>query len=114
MRSSTNSIKALAQRFVSLPPLMRMKLTKKLLELYSSDQTAREDEQPTDGRSPAQRKSFLEQFWDEVEEAHGDHLHKVNPFREERRSKLRIKAETEEQDGYLTWRINQSNMLPLF
>lgn len=76
MSSLTNPIKALAQRFVSLPPLLRMKLTKKLLELYSSDQAA--------------GKSFLEQFWDEVEEAHGDHLHMANPFREESRSKLRI------------------------
>ena len=102
MRSLTNPVKALAQRFVSLPPLMRMKLTKKLLELYSSDQ--------------ATGKNFLEQFWDEVEEAHGDHLHTVNPFREEKEAKLRIKAagETDERDGYLTWHNYQSNLLPLF
>ena len=103
MSSSTNPIKALAQRFVSLPPPMRMKLTKKLLELYSSEQAAG-------------RKNFLEQFWDEVEEAHGDHSHAANPFRAEKESKSRVTAaaENDEQDGCLTWHSYQSNLLPLF
>jgi len=65
MSSSRNPIKALANRFVSLPPLIRMKVTKTLLEAYSS--------------GPSE-KSFLERFWDEVEKAHGDHTEAVNPF----------------------------------
>ena len=96
MSNSMNPIKALAQRFVSLPPLLRMKLTKKLLELYGSNESS--------------EKSFLEQFWDEVEDAHGDHLRTVNPFREESRSKkarlLKTSTESDEQGGYFTGHIN--------
>jgi hypothetical protein len=103
MSSSANPIKALARRFVSLPPPMRMKLTKKLLELYGSDRA--------EGG-----KNFLEQFWDVVEEAHGDRPRAANPFRAEKGSKSRLKAaaETDEQDGCLTWHSYQSNLLPLF
>ena len=60
-----NPIKALANRFVSLPPLVRMRVTKTLLEIYTSGSS---------------EKSFLEVFWDEVEKAHGDHSNGVNPF----------------------------------
>jgi hypothetical protein len=69
MGSSRNPIKALANRFVSLPPLIRMKITKTLLEVYTSEQS---------------EKSFLERFWDEVEKAHGDRSDAVNPFTKEK------------------------------
>ena len=67
MSSSINPIKALANRFVSLPPLVRMNVTRTLLEIYTSG---------------ASGKSFLEQFWDEVEKAHGYSGDAVNPFTE--------------------------------
>ena len=116
MSSSRNAIKVLAQRFVSLQPLVRMRVTKKLLELYSSDEASREIEQSVDSCCRTDRKSFIEQFWDEVEEAHGDHLHEVNPFTEERRPQaLKVKdaAETVEREGYLPWSMQQSNLIAL-
>ena len=115
INSSTNPIKALAHRFVSLPPLVRMKVTKKLLELYSSDQAAREAGQSNDSSHPVSGKSFLEQFWDEVEDAHGDNLQAVNPFTEERKSRQPgVKAvDADEQGGYLPWRIPSINLFAL-
>jgi hypothetical protein len=117
MSSSTNPIKALARRFVSLPPPVRMSLSKRLLELYSSEQASREAEKSGDSYSRMLRKSFLEQFWDEVEQAHGDQPGAVNPFTEERRlraQKAGKKAEANERGGYLAWRMEQSNLLALF
>jgi hypothetical protein len=117
MNSSMNPIKVLAHRFVSLQPLVRMKLTKKLLELYSSEQASREIEQPAASCCQTPRKSFLEQFWDEVEEAHGDHLNAANPFTAERRSNaLRVKDafKTNEQDGYLPWRVRPTDLFASF
>ena len=112
--NSTNPIKALAQRFVSLPPLVRMQVTKKLLELYSSDQAAREVGQSNDSSRPVPGKSFLEQFWDEVENAHGDRPRAVNPFTQERKSRApEVKAVDDEQDGYLPWRIPPINLFAL-
>jgi hypothetical protein len=111
-----NPIKALAHRFVSLPPLVRMKVTKKLLELYSSDQAAREAGQANGLSRPLTGKSFLEQFWDEVENAHGDRPGAVNPFTAERKSKqLGVKAvdAPDEQDGYLPGRIPPINLFAL-
>ena len=116
MSSSQNAIKVLAQRFVSLPPLVRMTVTKKLLELYSSDEASRKIEQSGDSCCRAPGKSFIEQFWDEVEEAHGDHLHEVNPFTEEMRPqalKVRDASETVEREGYLPWSRQQSNLIAL-
>jgi hypothetical protein len=116
MNSSINPIKALAHRFVSLQPLVRMKLTKKLLELYGSGEVARETEQTAASGNQALRKSFLEQFWDEVEEAHGDHANAVNPFTEERRSKtLKVKdaVKTNGQDGFLSWRVPPFDLFAL-
>jgi hypothetical protein len=116
MNITMNPIKALAQRYASLPPLVRMKVTKRLLELYSSEQASREVEQSNDSCSRTLRKSFIEQFWDEVEQAHGDRTHAVNPFTEERRAKaLRVKSmgEVEEQGGYLPWRTLPSDLFAL-
>ncbi len=117
MNSSMNQIKALGRRFVSLPPLVRMTVTKKLLELYSQDQGSRETVQSGDSHPQTLRKSFLEQFWDEVEQAHGDQPHAINPFAEERRAKaagIKTDAEMDEQAGYLPWQTQQSNLLALF
>ncbi|MDT4896944.1 MAG: hypothetical protein QOH25_2021 [Acidobacteriota bacterium] len=111
-----NPIKVLAYRFVSLPPLVRMEVTKKLLELYSSDQAARGVEQSNDSRRPVTGKSFLEQFWDEVENAHGDHRDAVNPFTQERKSREpEVKAvdDAGEQEGYFPWRIPPTNLFAL-
>ncbi len=117
MNNSMNQIKALGRRFVSLPPLVRMTVTKKLLELYSQDQGSRETMQSGDSHPQTLRKSFLEQFWDEVEQAHGDQPHAINPFAEERRLKARgVKAvtETDEQAGCFPWQMEQSSLLALF
>jgi hypothetical protein len=114
--NSPNPIKALAHRFVSLPPLVRMKVTKKLLELYSSDQAAREAAQSNDSSRPVTGKSFLEQFWDEVENAHGDRPRAVNPFTAERKSRqpgAKAVDAPDEQDGYLPWRIPPTNLFAL-
>jgi hypothetical protein len=116
MSSSINPIKALAHRFVSLPPLARMSLSKRLLELYSSEQASREVRKSGGSCSQTIRKSFLEQFWDAVEEAHGDHPGAVNPFTEERRSrtpKVKNTGEADERGGYLPWRLEQSSLIAL-
>ena len=111
-----NQIRALAHRFVSLPPVVRMQLSKRLLELYGSEQAAREAERRDDSCGPLLRKSFLEQFWDEVEEAHGDHRGAINPFTEERRSiarKPKGAARGDERGGCLPCRPEQSKLLAL-
>jgi hypothetical protein len=82
-----------------------MQLTEKLLELYSADRSTVET-----------RANFLEEFWDEVEEAHADDAHAVNPFREERRARAQqIKAapEADKQGVYLPLIIHHSKLLPL-
>jgi|ERR1044071_108038 hypothetical protein len=116
MNSSINPIKALAHRFVSLPPLVRMQVSKRLLELHSSEQASVEVEPSINMNSRTVKKSFLEQFWDVVEQAHGDHPDAVNPFTEERRlktPKVKKTGEVEEQGGYLPWRMRPSNLLAL-
>ena len=116
MSNTTNQIKALVQRFVSLQPVVRMKVTKKLLEVYSSEQASRAAKPSGESVSPLLRKSFLEQFWDEVENAHGDHPSAINPFTEERRSKAREVggvSSTKEQGGYLPWHIRSSDLFAL-
>lgn len=62
MNQMNDPVKRLVRRFVSLPPHARLKIAGSLLR--------RDD----GGRS------FLEEFWDEVEAAHGDGLYHVNPF----------------------------------
>jgi hypothetical protein len=113
--STTNAIKALVQRFVSLQPAVRLKVTKKLLELSSPEQLARATEASPDSGSPVVTKSFLEQFWDEVEKAHGDDQHAVNPFSPQRSAGARSSVvealpETDLQEGYLHWRILPSDL----
>ena len=116
MNSSMNPIKALVRRFVSLPPEVRMKLSKRLLELYSSEQATREVEKASVSMSRMLRKSFLEEFWDEVEQAHGDQQGAVNPFTEERRLKARKGVGTtkaDERGGYLPWHLEPSSLIAL-
>jgi hypothetical protein len=99
MVSSMNPIKALVQRFVSLPLPARMRVTKRLLELYGSEQAS------------------LEEFWDAVEEGYGDGAREVNPFRQEREARARQQAEAAptpgEQGVYLPLIIHHSKLLPL-
>jgi hypothetical protein len=116
MNNTTNQIKSLVQRFVSLEPAARMKVTKKLLEFHNSEQASKEAQPSGAAVSPLLRKSFLEQFWDEVEHAHGDHLSTLNPFTEERRSKARQVGGApvaKEQGGYLPWQIRSSDLFAL-
>lgn len=77
MINSNNSIKTIVRRFVSLPPHTRVAIAMNLLRL--NDETDAPASQSSDG-SGARRKSFLEQFWDEVEAAHADGLYTTNPF----------------------------------
>jgi hypothetical protein len=114
MKSSTNPIKVLVQRFVTLPPLARMKVTKTLLELYSSEQAAREVKA---SNATVLRKSFLEQFWDEVEKAHNDRPLGLNPFNKAGGAGARrVKAapEIDGWDGFLPWAMERPNLLALF
>jgi hypothetical protein len=93
-----------------------MKVTKKLLELYSSEQTARAIEQSNDSRRPVTGKSFLEQFWEEVENAHGDRPHAVNPFTAERKFRgtgVRAAGDADELDGFFHWRRRPTNLFAL-
>jgi hypothetical protein len=117
MSSSTNPIKALVLRFVSLQPAVRVTVTKKLLELYGSEQAAREAKASPDACSPLIKKSFLEQFWEEVEKAHGDNPHAVNPFTEQRRAKGRNAVDDAPQigvqDGYLHWPTGAPDLFAL-
>ena len=116
MSNMTNQIKNLVQRFVSLEPAVRMKVTKKLLEFYNSEQASREAKPSGESVSPLLRKSFLEQFWDEVENGHGRHPNTLNPFTEERRSKAREVGgapSAQEQGGYLPWRRHSSDLFAL-
>jgi hypothetical protein len=77
-------IKTLASRFVSLPYCLRMEVTKRLLiwrdENQKSERAARHNQALNGQRS----KSFMEQFWDEVEKTHNDGLYPRNPFAEEK------------------------------
>ena len=66
MNQLNDPVRRLVRRFVSLPPHVRLRIAGNLL---------RRD----DGRPP-RGKSLLEEFWDEVEAAHGDGLYPVNPF----------------------------------
>ncbi len=77
--------------------------------MSSSDQDSRKPG-ASDGSSPGMlKKSLLEHFWDEVEEAHGDNLQTVNPFTEER--SLRV-LEVEAVDVTALSRIPRCNIDP--
>ena len=65
MNQLNDPVKRLVRRFVSLPPDARVRIAGNLLRRH-------------DG--PQRGKSFLEEFWNEVEAAHGDGLYPVNPF----------------------------------
>ena len=69
MNQLNDPVERLVRRFVSLPPHARLKIAGSLLRFR--------DEQERTARAT---KGFLEQFWDEVEAAHGDGLYPVNPF----------------------------------
>jgi hypothetical protein len=69
MNQLNDPVKRLVRRFVSLPPNARLKVAGSLLRWR--------DEQERTARAA---QGFLEQFWDEVEAAHGDGLYPVNPF----------------------------------
>ena len=117
MSNMTNQIKNLVQRFVSLEPALRIAVTKKLLELYGSDMAAGEAQTSLDAESPLVKKSFLEQFWEEVEKAHNDRPGAVNPFTPEPRAQgyrgVGGLAETGLQDGYLHWRTGARDLFAL-
>jgi hypothetical protein len=113
MRSSMNPIKVLVQRFVSLPPAVRMTVTKRLLELYSAEQAARGSEASHEASGPAARKSFLEQFWDEVEEAHGDDQNMTNPFKNEGGARGLGIEDAPELRGFFPWPKQTSNLIAL-
>lgn len=61
-------IKTLVSRYASLPYILRMEIAKRLL-LRDADQSAH-----------GETKSFIEEFWDEVESSHNDGLYPRNPF----------------------------------
>ena len=75
-----NPVKILAGRFVNLPPLVRMEISARLLRLRDENSQPKENENHPTATSTAQPKSLLEEFWDEVEAAHGDGLYPTNPF----------------------------------
>ena len=79
MNSSNDAIKILARRFVSLSPHVRAQVGAKLLRWREENRVSKEIGKQT-LFSCAPKKSFLEQFWDEVEAAHGDGSYPVNPF----------------------------------
>ncbi|HYG80655.1 MAG TPA: hypothetical protein VD861_09725 [Pyrinomonadaceae bacterium] len=68
MNQLNDPVKKLVRRFVSLPPHARLKVAGSLLRWRDESERA------------ARTTSFLEQFWDEVEAAHGDGLYPTNPF----------------------------------
>jgi hypothetical protein len=81
MSSLNNSIKILARRFVSLPPHVRVEIASRLLRWREENPSAL-NAGTQSLRGCEHDKSFLEQFWDEVETAHGDDLYLTNPFAE--------------------------------
>ena len=86
MRALIDPVKILARRYASLPAHIRLKIAEKLLKQRDENQAVRPSESccHSCGADSARRKSLLEQFWDEVEEAHNDDLYPVNPFAIER------------------------------
>jgi hypothetical protein len=67
-------IKTLVSRYASLPYFLRLEVAKRLL-------TWRDEGQ---GLNNNGTKSFVEQFWDEVEKTHNDGLYPRNPFRKDK------------------------------
>lgn len=77
-------IKTLASRFVSLPYCVRMEVTKRLLMWRDENQNPERAVKHSEALTGQRRKSFMEQFWDEVEKNHNDGLYPRNPFAEEK------------------------------
>lgn len=78
MDNLNDPVKLLARRFVSLPPQVRLTISGKLLRLQGEDEAVKQSGNARACRNT--RKTLLEQFWDEVEAAHGDGLYPANPF----------------------------------
>ena len=66
-------IKTLVSRYASLPYVLRMEVAKRLLLRRDAEQ-----------RVHGETKSFVEEFWDEVESLHNDGLYPRNPFTSKR------------------------------
>ncbi|MDT5060900.1 MAG: hypothetical protein QOH63_1359 [Acidobacteriota bacterium] len=77
-------IKTLVSRFVSLPYLVRMEVAGRLLRWRDEAQNLEKAEAPGLALNGQRRKSFMEQFWDEVEKTHNDGLYPRNPFTEKK------------------------------
>jgi hypothetical protein len=77
-------IKTLASRFESLPYCVRMEVAGRLLRWRDEDEHLEKAEAPGVGPKGPRRKSFMEQFWDEVEKTHNDGLYPRNPFTKEK------------------------------
>jgi hypothetical protein len=75
-----NPVKILARRFASLPPLVRMEISARLLRRRDENPQPKEKDNQQAACSGTEQKSLLEEFWDEVEAAHGDELYQTNPF----------------------------------
>jgi hypothetical protein len=82
MGNSKDAIRILARRFVSLSPQVRVQIASKLLRSGEDSGTLQEAFNQSVSFGDARNKNFLEQFWDEVEAAHGDGLYRSNPFAE--------------------------------
>ncbi len=81
MSSLTDPVKILARRFAALPPRVRLAVAEKMLRWRDEESKELSEPRATCG---ARRKSLLEQFWEEVERAHGDDLYVDNPFADEK------------------------------
>lgn len=83
MNTLNDPVKILARRFVSLPLQIRMKVAGRLLSWRERIEASKDGGKRQVYCRCAPEKSFLEQFWDEVEAAHNDGLYPINPFAEE-------------------------------
>jgi hypothetical protein len=83
MSNARDAIRILARRFVSLSPQIRVQVAAKLLRFGDESQASAETAKKKNSLQGARKKSFMEQFWDEVEAAHNDGLYRSNPFSEE-------------------------------
>lgn len=94
MNSLNDQVKLLVKRFMDLSPQVRMRVSGKLLRLADEAEGLKKTNVRGDSCSRPSRKSFLEQFWAEVERAHGDGRYPTNPFTDKGTEGLRIiKAE---------------------
>ena len=80
MIKSSDFIKTLAGRFVSLSPQARIKIAERLLRWRNENLAPEVRGKSRSLCAAAPAKSFVEIFWEEVEAAHGDGLYPFNPF----------------------------------